>query len=163
MFTVSFRIRGAYLATIIKELKLVGVGELFGEIDVSSTLCSTESLPKAHSFKKKRKRGACSICPSALDRMSTLEIHTGIVENSHINFDHVTCILLASGIAAVGLLTDSDALILVSQPKLYKHNTRTTEQFPLPLLTLLLSLSGLLLHFSTHVHDPHIYLGCGDK
>ena len=88
MFRVSFKLRSAYLATIIKELKLVGVGEMFGEIDVMATLCSTEQLPKAESSKKKaRKRWR--FCPSALDRRSTLEIHTGIVESSHINFDHV--------------------------------------------------------------------------
>ena len=56
----------------------------------------------------------CSMCPSAVDRQSTLEIHSAIESQSHINFDHVLCIVVASGIAAVGLLSDSTAFILAS-------------------------------------------------
>ena len=114
IWRVSFKTRSAYLPTIIASLQSVGVGEMYGEIDISATLCSSEILPKALSLQRKRRAGFWSCCPSALDRMSTLEIHTSIVEASHINFDHVMCVLLASGIAAVGLLTDSSAFILAS-------------------------------------------------
>ena len=76
-------------------------------------ICSTEELPKPH----REKRSAISrflSCSSAQDRKSTLEIHTSIVNNSHINFDHCLMIVLASGIAAVGLLSDSTAFVLAS-------------------------------------------------
>jgi len=46
--------------------------------------------------------------------LSTLEIHSGIESGSHFNFDHLMCVILASYIAGVGLLTDSDAFILAS-------------------------------------------------
>jgi hypothetical protein len=86
----------------------LGVGEHFGEIDVMQMICSTEGLPKAP------RASGCPLCPSAVDRMSTLEIHTGIMQASHINFDHFALIIMASGIAAVGLLSDNTAFVLAS-------------------------------------------------
>lgn len=65
--------------------------------------------------------------------MPTLEIHNNIVGSSHLNFDHILCVATgglvltafqaatltgavcaASGIAAIGLLTDSSPFILAS-------------------------------------------------
>merc|ERR1711998_403197 len=71
--------------------------------------CSTESLNKLP-----RPEGCASVCRSAVDRLSTLEIHSAIEGSSHFNFDHLMCIILASFIAGTGLLTDSDAFILAS-------------------------------------------------
>ena len=107
---ISFRTRAAYLRAIVKTLIKGGIGCPGGKgnIDVHDTLCSTANLPKLG-----RPEGVGCL-RSALDRLSTLEIHAGIESASHFNFDHLMCIILASYIAGVGLLTDSDAFILAS-------------------------------------------------
>ena len=100
------------LQAVIKALKSIGVDEHWGEIDISHLTCSTEELPLVL-----QSRGlSCwaEWLSSTVDRQSTLEIHSVIEAQSHINFDHVLCIVVASGIAAVGLLSDSTAYILAA-------------------------------------------------
>jgi uncharacterized membrane protein len=111
VYRCCFNVRAAYVAFPIKKLKEIGVGEHFGEIDVVQIACSTEEFPKAP---RSKVPSQCPLCPSAIDRISTLEIHTAILNGSHINFDHSALIILASGIAAVGLLSDSTAFVLAS-------------------------------------------------
>jgi hypothetical protein len=111
LFKLEFKVRGAYLARVLKLLQNVGVPQSCGEIDILEVRCTSEELPKITRSTRTEKG---SICPSALDRMSTLEINNSIVDGSHINFDHVLLVVLASGIAAVGLLSDSDAFVLAS-------------------------------------------------
>jgi hypothetical protein len=81
LYTVSFNIRAAYVAVPIKKLKSIGASERFGEIDIANLSTSTEELPVVP-------RESCtlqSLCPSAVDRQSTLEIHSAIESQSHIN------------------------------------------------------------------------------
>ena len=95
--TITFKLKGTNLARTIKELKDVGVGELFGEIDVVPLSCTTSRLPKD----RHRLHSASALCPSRYNRYSTLEIHQGIMEGSHMTFDHLMLITCASFIAAV--------------------------------------------------------------
>ena len=94
LFKIEFKVRSAYLAHALKLLQSLGVPQKCGEIDVFDVRCTSEELPKM----ERRQRNW--LCPSALDRMSTLEINSSIVDGSHINFDHVLLVVLASGIAA---------------------------------------------------------------
>lgn len=119
--TIVLKIRAQYLTSIIKLAKMLGVGDEFGSIDVADVRCTTEKLPTRkvtlpsngncvqRVLNKIRRFNA-----SALDRMSTLEIHASIVVNSLLSFNHVACIVIASGMAAIGLLTDSSGFVLAA-------------------------------------------------
>jgi uncharacterized membrane protein len=112
IYKVSFKVRGAYLAQILKVLHSVRVPSEYGELDILDVRCSSEILPKTTRTSRKQHGALC--CPSSLDRRSILEINSTIVDDSDFSFDHVVLIVCASGIAAVGLLSDSDAFLLAS-------------------------------------------------
>jgi uncharacterized membrane protein len=111
VWRLSFSIRNAYLASPIKRLRRIGVGEEFGEIEVMQIVCSTEELPRCQ---RKRPSMSCWRWPSIASRRSTLEIHSSITQRSHFNYDHFLFILVASSIGAIGLLTDSLAFVMAS-------------------------------------------------
>ena len=103
---VEFSVRsGGAASTAIKELRLIGLGNSFGDIDVLPINCSTRTLPR---------KVRTGLCRSFSERMPTLEIHTSILRGSHLDAEHIILILLASGVAACGLLQDSAVLILAS-------------------------------------------------
>lgn len=142
--TITLKIRPQYLTRLIKIAKGFGVGEHFGSVDVLHVRCTTEELPLREQHRRqaqhtnrnvqlgsegsgsgwhrcwRRIRAACDgvlsfcHCPSVLDRMSTLEIHTGIVSSCDLSFNHVMCVVLASGLAAVGMLTDNICAVLAA-------------------------------------------------
>ncbi|CAE8606475.1 unnamed protein product [Polarella glacialis] len=110
-----------YLTSFIKVVKMFGVGEEFGCIDVSDIRCTTQLPPTRMVLDDPGwrwwHRGLQSVkrfIDTAQDRMSTLEIHSAIVANSHVSFNHVACISLASGMASIGLLTDSNSFVLAA-------------------------------------------------
>jgi len=120
-YTVELKILPSHLTNFIKLAKTNGVGEEFGSIDVLEVRCSTEHLLSPQLLTEKH--WTCwqrfvndlkHFNSSALDRMSSLEIQTAIVANSFVSFNHVVCIVLACGMAAVGLLTDSSVLVLAA-------------------------------------------------
>jgi len=129
---------------VVKTLLKCGIGVPGGrgDIEVQDMLCSTTTLPKIA-----RPDGGLGCLRSALDRLSTLEIHAGIEGASHFNFDHLMCIVLASCIAGIGLLTDSDAFILASF-------------FISPLMGMIMAVTwGCVIgDMSLAQRGPHIYL-----
>ena len=104
---IQFKVRATHLGATVKALKAEGIGSVTGTVDVTDVRVSTEALPKQP---KERKQ----FCRSLTDRLSTLELHDTIVSSSHMNTDHVACVVIASGIAAVGLVTDGTVDILAS-------------------------------------------------
>lgn len=121
--TVVLKMRPQYLTAFIKLVKTHGVGEEFGSIDVADVRCTTYRWTKRPA---KLVHGSFFTCwqrfllriksfnSTALDRMSTLEIHASIEANSRLSVNHVACIFIASGMAAIGLLTDSSAFVLAA-------------------------------------------------
>ena len=103
----SFKVRDMHLSSTLKALRHVGVGDTFGAIDVLDVRTTTERAVKAP-----RRRGGG--CPSLGDRLSTLEIHATIEASSHLTADHVCCVVLASFLAAIGLLCDSSSIVLAA-------------------------------------------------
>ena len=104
---IQFKVRATHLGATVKALKSEGVGSLIGILDVSDVRVSTEALPVVE---RKQNR----FCRSLTDRLSTLEMHETMVSASHLNADHVACVVIASCIAAVGLVTDGTVDILAS-------------------------------------------------
>lgn len=104
---VTFKVISANLNTVAKLLNHGTVQGFFTTFDVLTLCATTEALPRTA---RRHKR----LCPSNQDRLSTLELHQTIVGASHLNFDHCMLIVVASGISAVGLLTDSSVDILAS-------------------------------------------------
>ena len=104
---VEYSVEARRISHAIKQLRLIGLGESFGDIDVMSISCSTQALPHM-----RRKNIRC--CRSLMDRMPTLEIHTAVLSSSHLTAEHVILVFLASGMAACGLLMDNLVLILAS-------------------------------------------------
>ena len=78
---IEFAIEGRRVSHAMKQLKRIGLGERFGDIDVLSVDCSTYKVPR-------RKR--TGICRSFGERMPTLEIHTNIVGSSHLTSEHIS-------------------------------------------------------------------------
>jgi len=111
---VHFKVRMSHVSRVLKLLKTRGVGENYGTIDVYPVQFSTQvdNANSKNMREEDEKNSSC--CPSASARMPTLEIHNNIVGSSHLNFDHILCVATASGIAAIGLLTDSSPFILAS-------------------------------------------------
>eukprot|EP00656_Telonema_subtile_P008175 TRINITY_DN13827_c0_g1_i2.p1 TRINITY_DN13827_c0_g1~~TRINITY_DN13827_c0_g1_i2.p1 ORF type:complete len:373 (+),score=76.05 TRINITY_DN13827_c0_g1_i2:132-1250(+) len=112
-YLIHFKVRMSHVSRVLKLLKTRGVGEEFGAIDVYPIQFSTQQ-DRGNSRNMREDTGRESCCPSASARMPTLEIHNNIVGSSHLNFDHIMCVATASGIAGVGLLTDSSPFILAS-------------------------------------------------
>ncbi|CAE7946884.1 unnamed protein product [Symbiodinium sp. KB8] len=75
-------------------------------------------MPQPEPFASSCWRGCCQrwkeFNSTTLDRMSTLEIHSVIVANSYLSFNHLACITIASGMAAIGLITDSSVFVLAA-------------------------------------------------
>ena len=103
---IEFQVEGKRVSHAIKSLRQIGLGASFGDIDVAPISCSTQTLP--HTRRSER------CCRSFAARMPTLEIHAAIVGGSHLTAEHVLLIVLASIMAACGLLTDNLVLILAS-------------------------------------------------
>eukprot|EP00908_Phaeocystis_cordata_P012236 Transcript_23199.p1 GENE.Transcript_23199~~Transcript_23199.p1 ORF type:complete len:387 (-),score=92.12 Transcript_23199:338-1498(-) len=103
---IEFQVEGKRVSHAIKSLRQIGLGASFGDIDVAPLSCSTQTLP--HTRRSER------CCRSFAARMPTLEIHAAIVGGSHLTAEHVLLIVLASIMAACGLLTDNLVLILAS-------------------------------------------------
>mmetsp|Transcript_117768 Transcript_117768/g.333826 ORF Transcript_117768/g.333826 Transcript_117768/m.333826 type:complete len:490 (-) Transcript_117768:199-1668(-) len=129
------KIRPQYLTGLIKVAKGFGIGDTFGSIDVQEVTCTTDALPlrpprRAVDDADYARWGNCRsrrcrrvlyercVAPcfsgSSPVRKSTLEIHTSVVATSFLTSNHLLCVVLASGIAAVGLLTDSSPFILAA-------------------------------------------------
>eukprot|EP00658_Telonema_sp_P-2_P002898 TRINITY_DN11069_c0_g1_i2.p1 TRINITY_DN11069_c0_g1~~TRINITY_DN11069_c0_g1_i2.p1 ORF type:complete len:460 (-),score=108.70 TRINITY_DN11069_c0_g1_i2:672-2051(-) len=111
-YMIQFKLKVSHVSRVLKLLKSRGVGEEFGTIDVYPVQFSTAK--DLGSSKDMRETWTDSCCPSTAARMPTLEIHSNITGSSHLNFDHIMCVITAAGIAAVGLLTDSSPFILAS-------------------------------------------------
>ncbi|CAE7041786.1 unnamed protein product [Symbiodinium natans] len=117
---IAMKVRAQHLTNLIKVAKQCGVGEDFGSIDVMEVRCTTElpPVPEPEPFPSSCWQGCGQrwkeFNSTTLDRMSTLEIHSVIVGNSYISFNHVACITLASGMAAIGLVTDSSVFVLAA-------------------------------------------------
>ena len=105
---LAFKVRDIHLSATLKALRRVGVGEHFGAIDVLDVRTTTERATAA----RRSRRGRC--CPSLGDRLSTLEIHATIEAGSHLTADHCCCVVLASFIAAIGLLSDASSIVLAA-------------------------------------------------
>lgn len=104
---IEYSVEARRISHAIKQLRLIGLGESFGDIDVMPISCSTQALPHM-----RRRNIRC--CRSLMDRMPTLEIHTAVLSSSHLTAEHVILVFLASGMAACGLLMDNLVLILAS-------------------------------------------------
>ena len=104
---IECSVEGKRVSRAIKQLRHIGLGESFGDIDVLPINCSTQTLPHM-----RRVKMLC--CRSFLERMPTLEIHRAVMDASHLTAEHVILVLLASGMAACGLLMDNLVLILAS-------------------------------------------------
>lgn len=129
---IEYSVEARCISHAIKQLRLIGLGESFGDIDVMAISCSTQALPHM-----RRKNIRC--CRSLLDRMPTLEIHSTVLSSSHLTAEHVILVFLASGMAACGLLMDNLVLILASF-------------FVSPLMTMILALTwGLVISDSALV------------
>ena len=92
---------------MLKALKMAGVGEAFGEIDVLAVLVSArqeeqEAGPAATEY---------NLQPPGLP---TLEIYPSIVGGARMDMDHILLVAMASAIAAIGLLADSSPDILAA-------------------------------------------------
>ncbi|CAJ1393143.1 unnamed protein product, partial [Effrenium voratum] len=117
--TINLKIRAHHLTSLIKVAKQFGVSESFGSIDVLEVRCTTEQPPQPPEPFTSSCWGRCQrrwqkFNSTALHRMSTLEIHTAIVANSFLSFNHLACIIIASGMAAIGLITDSSVFVLAA-------------------------------------------------
>eukprot|EP00913_Durusdinium_trenchii_P018610 g17488.t1 len=126
------KIRAQHLTSLIKVAKSFRISEDFGSIDVLEVRCTTEPPPAAVEPFASSCWGRCQrrwkqFNSTALDRMSTLEIHSQIVANSFLSFNHLTlgsvqlrpgvglaCILIASAMAGIGLITDSSVFVLAA-------------------------------------------------
>lgn len=102
---IEFALEGRRVSHALKQLRRVGLGERFGDIDVVPINCSTYKVPR---------RKGTGLCRSFGERMPSLEIHTSVVSSSHLTSEHTILALLASAMAASGLLTDNLVLILAS-------------------------------------------------
>ena len=55
-----------------------------------------------------------TLLASFAERQPTLEIHTSVLASSHLTAEHIIFIVIASGMAAVGLLQDNEVLVLAA-------------------------------------------------
>jgi len=106
-YSFTFKIGATHVSRVLKTLKMAGVGEAFGEIDVLAVLVSArqeeqEAVPAA---------SECNLQPP---RLPTLEIHASIVGAARMDMDHILLVAMASAIAAIGLLADSSPDILAA-------------------------------------------------
>lgn len=119
LHTISIKIRPQHLTSLIKVAKRFRVSEDFGSIDVFEVRCTTELPPDPSTFAASNCWGRCrrrwkQFNSTALDRMSTLEIHSAIVAQSFLSFNHLACIIIASAMAGIGLITDSSVFVLAA-------------------------------------------------
>eukprot|EP00435_Cladocopium_sp_Y103_P059879 s235_g21.t1 len=110
---------GERLYTMLGVAKQFRVSEDFGSIDVFEVRCTTELPPDPSQFAASNCWGRCrrrwkQFNSTALDRMSTLEIHSAIVAHSFLSFNHLACIIIASAMAGIGLITDSSVFVLAA-------------------------------------------------
>ncbi|KAJ8614228.1 hypothetical protein CTAYLR_001150 [Chrysophaeum taylorii] len=115
---LAFKVRATHVGATLKALKEVLGAK--GTVDVMDVRVSTEALPPSRSTR--------TCCRSIADRLSTLEIHESISSASHLHSDHVSCVVLASFIASIGLLSDGSSVVLAAF-------------FISPLMTMLLGLT----------------------
>lgn len=109
---VQFKVRPSSLAGIVQELRTAGYDD-FDIVDLKATTGSMVQPQSSFPGDNRNSWGGRMVQPMR-ERQSALEIHAGIVANSYFNFDHGMFIVMASGLAAVGLLTDSEIQILAS-------------------------------------------------
>jgi hypothetical protein len=102
---IELTVEGRRVSRSMKMLREIGLGEDWGDIDVTTISCSTQKVPR---------RSGTGLCRSFAERQPTLEIHAAIVGGSHLTSEHILLVLLASGLAAVGLLMDNIVLVLAS-------------------------------------------------
>ena len=103
---IQFRSQQKHLEGTVLALQAIGVGVDDGtRIDINELQVSIP-LSKRHPKKKKRYKFS--------DRMTTEEIFESIDSGSHLTFDYLAMVFVASLIAAVGLLTDSSVSVVAS-------------------------------------------------
>ena len=105
---IQFRSAQKHLGDTIHSLQGIGVGVLKGtRIDICE-LTTSIPVPKLVKGQKKKRLYKWS------DRMTTEEIFETIDSGSHLTFDYCAMVVVASMIAAIGLVTDSAVSVVAS-------------------------------------------------
>mmetsp|Transcript_3896 Transcript_3896/g.7119 ORF Transcript_3896/g.7119 Transcript_3896/m.7119 type:complete len:359 (-) Transcript_3896:29-1105(-) len=96
-----------HLSEILRGLERSGLGTAFGSIDILALQSTIPRLAKkkCKHYRRKYKFG---------DRRTIREIEEIIDNGCHLTFDYIIMILVASIIAALGLLTDSPVTVVAS-------------------------------------------------
>jgi uncharacterized hydrophobic protein (TIGR00271 family) len=109
-FQITFKCRDKHLQLVLEELHKVGCGRYYGHIDVMMVILSRpaiNTLGTAPSGKKQRQYRIS-------ERMTVDEIHAIIDDGNHLTFNYMALLLMASIIAGIGLLTNSDTTVIAS-------------------------------------------------
>lgn len=96
---------------VLDLLEALGVGVEFGVVDIVSLLGTRPRLgPSGHGVERKKKKRKYKIS----DRASLEEIYEVVDSANHLTFNYLGFILVAALIAAVGLATNSEAVVVAS-------------------------------------------------
>jgi len=90
---------------LLYELEELGVGDLFGEVNVLPLQVVKPIKLKAPKLDKEYRIN---------DRLTVEEIYSAIDEGTHLTFDYMVNTFYAAMIAAIGLVSDSDATVVAS-------------------------------------------------
>jgi len=107
---ISFVCADKHLSFVLQSLEETGLGIDFGHIDIVALQSTIPSLVEAEEAKhpsRPRRKYRFG------ERKTVREIEEAIDANLHLTFDFVALTLVAGGISAIGLLTDS-AVVVVS-------------------------------------------------
>ena len=102
---IRFVCQVKHTGKLLAHLEDLGVGELFGEIDVVPLTTVKPIKLKAPKNEKEYRLH---------DRLTMEEIYSTIDEGTHLTFDYMLNTFYAAMIAAVGLVSDSDATVVSS-------------------------------------------------
>eukprot|EP01104_Vermistella_antarctica_P017649 TRINITY_DN6289_c0_g1_i7.p1 TRINITY_DN6289_c0_g1~~TRINITY_DN6289_c0_g1_i7.p1 ORF type:complete len:465 (-),score=51.81 TRINITY_DN6289_c0_g1_i7:126-1520(-) len=113
VYLFSLKCIGKHLGKVLETITTLGVGSRcsagFGHIDVFAL---HSSIPRPTTYYKKvsNKKRVYAVS----DRQSLEEIYQAVDSQIHLTFDYIVFVVAAAMIAAVGLLQDSDAVVVAS-------------------------------------------------